>query len=306
MSVQVAGSLPRRRLERIPETLKSTGNARVDSTLKFFASISKWIGKPRGWERIVRHFTSPEKCIGMPDIRLSCDGYTFIAQPSVQLGWQVSVFGTYEPELRDMIRSVLRPGYIALDIGANVGWHTLLMASLVGEQGRVLALEPNPSVRARLTRHVEINKFHWVDIFPFAASSSEGKAQFFGIPAEASNSGSSHLLVAGDNRARNQMEVEMSRVDRIVCDSGIRRLDFIKLDIEGHEWPALIGAEESVARFRPQIAFEYGADYALGSPEELAGFFAKHRYRIFGGTKELKHPSHWVGCGEISAVPEVN
>jgi FkbM family methyltransferase len=290
----------------VPETQESSRNAVVDSTLRFFAFISKRIGKPQGWERIVRRFTSPEKCAGIPGIRLSCDGYTFIAQPSVQIGWQVSVFGTYEPELRDMMRSVLRPGCVALDIGANVGWHTLLMAKLVGDHGRVLALEPNPSVRAKLTEHVEINSFHWVDILPFAASSSDGTAQFLGIPAETSNSGSSHLLASGDNRPSNQFEVEMRRVDRIVRDAGVQRLDFIKLDIEGHEWPALVGAEESIARFRPRIAFEYGADYALGSPEEFAEFFAKHRYRLFGSAKELRHPSDWAGCSEISAVPNGN
>jgi FkbM family methyltransferase len=274
--------------------------------LEFFARISEKIGKPRGWERLVRWFTSPEKCAGTPDICLIRDDYIFVAQPAVQLGWHVCIFGTYEPQLRNIIRLVLRPGGVAMDVGANVGWHTLLMARSVGDQGRVMAVEPNPSVRERLNQHVNINKFDHVDILPFAASDTDGTAEFYGIAAEAVNSGSSHLLAKGDNRASDQINVETRKIDRMISEAGIQRLDFIKLDIEGHEWPALMGAQDSIARFRPHIVFEYGADYAIGTPDEMTKFFKKHRYRLFSlrrsGAPEMR-PADWAGQAEIWAVP---
>src|SRR5689334_14765239 len=122
------------------------------------AWIGNRIGKPPGWERAVRLVTSPEKC----RIRELCvvrEGVAFLAQPSVPLGWHVAFFGTYEPELREIMRAVLPKGGVAIDVGANVGWHTLLMASLVGDKGRVLAAEANPSVRSRLRDNLHLNRF---------------------------------------------------------------------------------------------------------------------------------------------------
>src|SRR5215472_5962531 len=114
-------------------------------TVEILAWIGNQIGKPPGWERVVRMFASPEKCRSMAEVCLVRDGIVFQVQPSVAVGWNVAFFGTYEPELREIFRSVLPMGGVALDIGANIGWHTLLMARLVGNNGRVMAAEANPS-----------------------------------------------------------------------------------------------------------------------------------------------------------------
>ncbi len=70
------------------------------------------------------------------------------------LWWHIGFFRSYEPELRDIIRIVLPPGGVAIDVGANVGWHTRLMAKLLGPHGRVLAMKPNRSVREHLLRNI--------------------------------------------------------------------------------------------------------------------------------------------------------
>ena len=74
-------------------------------TVDALAWVGNRIGKPPGWERVVRLFTSPEKCRDMREVRVDRDGSIFIAQPSAQLGWHVKLFGTYEPELRRVFRT---------------------------------------------------------------------------------------------------------------------------------------------------------------------------------------------------------
>src|SRR6266404_5658147 len=103
----------------------------MSNNVEILSWIGNRIGKPPGWERIVRMFVSPEKCRGWPEVCLVRDGAVFLAQPGVPVGWHVVFFGTYEPELREIFRAVLPTGGVAIDIGANVGWHTLLMARLV-------------------------------------------------------------------------------------------------------------------------------------------------------------------------------
>src|ERR1700722_1370379 len=107
----------------------------MNKIIHILSWIGNRIGKPPGWERVVRLLASPEKCKSMPDLFLIRDGLVFVTQPGVPIGWHIAFFGTYEPELREILRAVLPTGGVAIDVGANVGWHTLLMAQLVGEGG---------------------------------------------------------------------------------------------------------------------------------------------------------------------------
>ena len=65
------------------------------------------------------------------------DGYVFPVDRGTLLGWYVHFFGTYEPEVQEQIKEILYPGSISMDVGANVGWHTLLMAQLAGPGGKI-------------------------------------------------------------------------------------------------------------------------------------------------------------------------
>jgi len=142
------------------------------------AWLGNRIGKPPGFERIVRRFASPEKCDGLPEMCLVREGFVFLARPAVPVDWNITFFGTYEPEIRMIFRAVLPAGGAALDIGANVGWHTLLMASLVGSNGRVLAAEANPAVRQRLLENLSLNRFKQAEVLPCAIADKEETMEF--------------------------------------------------------------------------------------------------------------------------------
>ena len=281
--------------------------------MRKFVIILSWIGirigKPPGWERVVRMFASPEKCRGMAEVCMVRDGVVFQAQPGVPIGWHVAMFGTYEPELREIFRVVLPTGGVAFDIGANVGWHTLLMASLVGNDGRVLAAEANPSVRGRLQDHLNLNRFEQVEVIPYAIANTEGTAKFYGPEADDADSGNGHVVTDETGTQHETIRVETRRLDTIVSAGQIERLDLIKIDVEGFEWPVLQGGEQTIAKFRPHIIFEYTAEYssrAEGDPRAMAEFFRKHHYRLFaiGRTwAEAVDPENWPNCANIWATP---
>jgi FkbM family methyltransferase len=279
------------------------------NTAELLALIGRRIGKPRGWERIVRLFVSPEKCATIPELCLVRDGSVFLAQPAVQIGWHVAFFGSYEPEIRDIFRTVLPLGGVALDIGANVGWHTLLMARLVGDQGRVLAAEPNPSVRKRLLNNLNLNRFNQVDVVPYAIADTEGTVEFFGPEADDGDSGNGYIVNDGSTAPQETIRVETRRLDAIVAAAQINRLDLIKIDVEGFEWPVLQGGEQTITKFRPHIILEYDANYASrggGSPSAVLEFFREHGYRLFtiGRTwATAVELSNWPDCANIWAVP---
>ena len=277
--------------------------------VEFLAWISNRIGKPPGWERVVRRFASPEKCRSMRELCVVRDGVVFLAQPAIPLGWHVAFFGTYEPELRQIFRTVLPEGGVALDVGANVGWHTLLMARLVGEGGRVLAAEANPSVRKRLEDNLKLNRFRQVEIIPYAIANAEGTVEFYGPDADDPDSGNGHVVADAATGRGEIIRVETRRLDVILPATQIERLDLIKIDVEGFEWPVLQGAEQSIEKFRPHIVFEYNAEYASrggGTPEQLEEYFQKHRYRLFAigrNWAEAVARGNWPQCADIWAVP---
>jgi FkbM family methyltransferase len=237
------------------------------------------------------------------------DGAIFVAQPGVALGWHVALFGNYEPELREIFRTVLPAGGVAVDVGANVGWHTLLMARLVGEGGRVLAAEANPSVRARLQEHLHLNRIRQVEVVAYALADTEGTVAFHAPEADDPGAGNGHVLSAVDGVDRGIIRVETRTLDTVCTAAQVERLDLIKIDVEGFEWPVVKGAEQTIARFRPHIVFEYIGEYAGrggGTPEALGDFFQRHRYRLFAigrNGAEAVQPQRWPSAANIWAVP---
>ncbi|MGA8215704.1 MAG: FkbM family methyltransferase [Candidatus Sulfotelmatobacter sp.] len=278
------------------------------NSVQLLAWLGNRFGKPMGFERIVRWFASPEKCSDLPELCLVRDGLVFLARPGVQVDWHVAFFGTYEPEVRRIFRTVLPLGGVALDIGANVGWHTLLMASLVGASGRVLAVEANPALRQRLHNHLHLNRFRQVEVMPCAAADTEEMMEFYAPAANDRNSGNGHVVEHPRGHA-STIRVEARRVDTIIAAARCERLDLIKIDVEGFEWRVLRGGEDTIAKFRPHIVFEYDAEYAPrggGTPELLGEFFRAHRYRLFAigrNWAEAIEGDRWPQCADIWAVP---
>jgi FkbM family methyltransferase len=160
--------------------------------------------------------------------------------------------GGGEPEVQAALQEHLRPGMIFYDVGANIGFFSLLAARLVGEQGRVVAFEADPEVAARLREHVARNQFSWIATEEKAVW-SERKSVFFARidPAASPDRGLGHVVSSGANDA--------IRVEAVSLDDYARTgpaPDFVKCDVEGAEGEVFHGALQLLKEKRPIILFE--------------------------------------------------
>ena len=131
------------------------------------------------------------------------------------------------------MRSCIKEGAVVIDAGANIGWHALYAAKLVGSKGCVHAFEPNPHVRQELQRHVESNELRNIKIWQYALSDRHGTAQFEAPMASSLLAGDGKIYSSSADASIGTVEVETIQLDETQIE--LQRVDFIKIDVEGHE-----------------------------------------------------------------------
>lgn len=152
--------------------------------------------------------------------------------------------GMYEPESAAFLKKVVQPGMTCLDIGAQTGYYTCLLAVAVGGAGKVYAFEPMPQSFELLARNVQENGFSdRVQMYPRAASNQTGQIQASMI---------SGMYVASHVEGTTAITMDCVRVDDIIAD----KIDLIKIDVEGHEPAVLEGMRSLIARSHPIILTE--------------------------------------------------
>lgn len=146
----------------------------------------------------------------------------------------------WNPEEYEAFRKVVKTGATALDIGANLGAYTVLLAQWVGPGGRVHAFEPAPGARAGLIRHVDLNGFRdRVVVHAEALSAGSGRGRFRAVGIQGDN-----RLVSGG--AEDGIEVGTISIDDF-CLAHDLRPGFLKVDVEGAELDVLRGARATIA-----------------------------------------------------------
>lgn len=151
--------------------------------------------------------------------------------------------GTYEGRTRELVCRLLRDGQVAFDIGANVGFFSLLASRLVGPGGSVYAFEPLPANLLALRRHVDLNDCKNVRIVDAAVSSRSGTERFM----EAASPAMGGLSDGGC------LEVRTLALDEGIETRRLPEPDFLKIDVEGAELRVLEGARALLARKHPSI-----------------------------------------------------
>ena len=144
--------------------------------------------------------------------------------------------GTYEPYEVSIVKQLLRPDACFVDIGANIGYYTILASRNVGPRGQVYAFEPYPDNFNLLRRNIEANGFAGrVNAHQCAIGDATGKCEMF---LSSENHGD-HRIVPDPNRQRATIEVHLRTLDEMV-DPQVA-VDVIKMDIQGSEFLALAG-----------------------------------------------------------------
>lgn len=150
----------------------------------------------------------------------------------------VSVTGIWEPVITEYVKKMVKKGDIVLDIGAHIGYYTLIFSDCVGLEGKVFAFEPNPDNFTLLKKNVEINKYENVVLIQKAVSNKAGRLKLY---LSALNSGDNRIYDLGDG-PRKSIEIEAVRLDDYFKDYD-GKIDFIKMDIQGAEGAAMEGME---------------------------------------------------------------
>ena len=154
---------------------------------------------------------------------------------------ELASHGVYEPAETRFIEGRLRPGSVVVDVGANIGYHTLVLARVVGPSGRVFAFEPDPENFELLRKNVEMNGYRNTYLFRAAVSDRGGSTALF-----LSSNTADHRTYQPPNQPRESVAVEACRLDDRLAD--LAALDFVKLDIQGFEWRALEGMRSLLER----------------------------------------------------------
>jgi len=151
--------------------------------------------------------------------------------------------GSYEFGKQVIFGRVLRPGQVVFDIGAHVGFYTLLASQQVGPEGTVVAFEPVPGNLAFLKRHLELNNVNNVLIFDCAVADTEGLAGFV-LGCD------SHMGHLGDSGG---LAVRIVTLDGLIAAGQVPVPNVLKLDIEGAELAALRGASQLLNIYHPVV-----------------------------------------------------
>jgi FkbM family methyltransferase len=176
-----------------------------------------------------------------------------------------------------LMKSVVRPDWLCVDVGANQGEFALLMARLAWG-GSVIAFEPVREIYQRFASNVKLNKLQNITLMDSVVHSYDGSCSFF-VNFSRINCGLSSLTAQqqGDEGRLEQRQVPCTTLDTAL--GHLSRVDLIMLDVEGHEGDALRGASGIISRHHPLIIFEFGTLYGLGNSETL-DLLRRHGYTI--------------------------
>jgi FkbM family methyltransferase len=202
--------------------------------------------------------------------------------------------GTTEPGVQETLTRLLASGRTFYDVGANVGFFSLIAARRVGPSGRVYAFEPLPDNAEALIHNVELNALENVEVIQAAVSAHPGQA----LLAVTEESVQAHLAeIETQVPTMQTIEVEVTSIDAEVA-AGKPPPDVVKIDYEGAELAVIEGMRATLAEHRPALVCELHGTHA-----EVCDFFEPLDYRL-GIVESVASIRTHVGPLHLIAEPE--
>ncbi|MGW2256715.1 FkbM family methyltransferase [Streptomyces sp. NPDC001780] len=216
------------------------------------------------------------------------------------------LFGVWEPHMTRWLQSRLKPGDAFIDVGANIGYYSVLASGLVGSAGRVVAIEASPDFHQRAVQHVRLNDCRNVRALNAAVSDSRKKLTF--VLASSANMGA-NSIVPYDGPAESSFEIDAVPLTELLEPDDIARARVIKIDVEGAEGPVVRGMEPLLDSLRPdvEISVEVTPDRMalLGdSAEELLRTMREHGFHVYRLANDYAPESYPLAIRSTSVVPE--
>lgn len=190
---------------------------------------------------------------------------------------QIRREGTIEPLTTDVYRRLLTTGDVYVDVGAHVGFHTLIARHCVGPDGFVIAVEPQPYNCAKVLTNWRINNFSNLIVHCAAVSNEGGFVTLHDQPAaDRSRLSIVSASLPGDEPQR--FRVPLVRLDEIIGDQKLQKIKLLKIDTEGHEWAAIEGLGEAIRKVDNFIIEIW--DPTLPDYQKLIRHLKAHDYKL--------------------------
>ena len=188
--------------------------------------------------------------------------------------------GTYEVPIQKIFAQHLKTGDVFYDIGANVGFFSIIAAKLVGEGGKVYAFEPGSENAKSIRHNGELNNFNQIEVIEKAVSNTSGTGEFL----LAKYSGG-HALATADAPPdlAGKVTVNLVSIDDLIASGQIEPPNFVKIDVEGAELDVLKGMTQTIKTYQPSVIYEVDdGDRAAYERkyQELANFFESFNYQV--------------------------
>lgn len=211
--------------------------------------VAQYLDSPEFKARQLSSFDSGGiELVNLPDFKM------YVPKFDPLVGRHIYASKTYEPPVTDILRRLLQPGDFFVDVGANIGFFSLLAAQLVGKQGHVFAFEPFSQNVKLFYLSQQVNKFEQIDLFPIAVS-DRSKLYLYD---NAGTTGVISQLSSDFQRVMDSTIVYSVSLDKWL--SSVKRLDCIKIDVDGAEGLVITGALELLRRHKPYVVCEFGPD----------------------------------------------
>ncbi len=244
---------------------------------------------------LVRWVCPPGKASARCQLVTTYDGGLFNVDTGSSTEYHLLFRGAHEPHITELLQRLARPGDTCLDIGANVGALTLVLAKAVGSAGRVLAFEPHPALVERLRRNVELNRYQQVTVVEAAVSDGDGTATLYGHQPDAFRQSLSSLR--SDDVVHEPLEVETLAGSGCESRFGLTGCHVVKIDVEGHEPVVLQQLEGLIAKHRPFLIFELRKRHW--------GKFGEQTEPVLGRLRDLRYDLYFIRRGIMQPLADV-
>jgi FkbM family methyltransferase len=228
---------------------------------------------------------------------VSIHGHTFKIELNPKNGFvdrTIFTTGVYEPDILKTIKTHLPLGGVFIDVGANIGQHSLFAACCVGETGKVTAFEPLPFIAEQNERSIKLNDFSdRITLHTIGCSDHEHTAD---IQVNSQNVGGSSLHTSDVSHA--QISISLTTADTYLSNE--KRVDFIKIDTEGHELETLTGLAQTISQFSPTLLLELSPSLYKDRnkvAEQIFDLLDTHGYKYYdieNGLQEISDNRNWL------------
>lgn len=193
---------------------------------------------------------------------------------------RIYVYGTTEFYGTNLFKALLEPGATVVDVGANLGEYTLVAAKYAGPTGAVFSFEPLPDNFQLLEKSIHENDLKNITLSRLALSNRDGDG-ILNVPANA-HSGTASLVAS--RPTDRKFPVRCARLDTVLERDPARRVDIMKVDVEGFESEVFEGAAHTLAVDKPMVLFEVNGlgDSAEGVSARSIGVLRSHGYELYG------------------------